>query len=244
MSVVIPAYNEERNIRSGVLYTICDYLKGQNYTWEVLIADDGSTDNTVKLSEKFVQEHANFRILREPHRGKGGVVIAGMQAAKGEYVLFTDMDQATPLNQIEKFFPKFEDGYDVLIGSRSGREGAPIIRQIMSLGFVVLRTIVLRLPFKDTQCGFKAFTKKATKEIFGKLKKVFDQKNVIGTSLSAGFDVEMLYIARKMKFKVAEVAVDWHYRKGTAKNPIRESWVGFKGVIAVRIKSILGKYGV
>lgn len=243
LSIVIPAYNEEHNVRSGALSSVYNYLKDMDYTWEVIVANDGSSDSTAKLVKKILPKYPGFRFLDKPHRGKGWIVIDGMLAAKGDYILFTDMDQSTPLNQIEKFFPKFESGYDIVIGSRSGREGAPLIRQAMAVGWVVLRTLILRLPYRDTQCGFKAFTRDAKDKVFGKLKNVFDQRAVVGASTSAGFDVEMLYLARKMKLRVAEVPVKWHYKEGAGnKSLISESWTGFKGVISVRIKSILGKY--
>ena len=146
LSVVIPAYNEMYNLRTGVLDSVYDYLADQNYSWEILFVDDGSTDNTAKIAEDFAKKHRNFTVYKEPHRGKAGTVTAGLLKAKGEIILFTDTDQATPIDQIEKVLPKFEKGYDVVIGSRHGREGAPIVRKIMATGFSFLRLLVLRLP--------------------------------------------------------------------------------------------------
>jgi dolichyl-phosphate beta-glucosyltransferase len=244
LSIVIPAYNEEQNVRSGVLAGVSDYLSKQKYTWEVLIADDGSSDRTVEFAQEFCKKHKGFRVLKEPHRGKGGTVIAGVLAAQGGIILFTDMDQSTPIDQLEKFLPKLQADYDIVIGSRSGRSGAPLIRQLMSLGFSILRTIVLRLPYKDTQTGFKGFKREAARNVFGLMKKFFENKTVKGASTAAGFDVEMLYIARKMGYKIAEVPVEWVYEPGTRKNPLKESWIGFRGMMAVRIKSILGMYKI
>src|SRR3989339_962225 len=150
LSIVIPSYNEENNIRTGSLSGMVDYLKEQDYSWEILVVDDGSTDKTAELALKFAETHKNIRVLKEPHRGKGGTVIAGMLKAIGEIVVFDDMDQATPIDQLEKILPKFKDGFDVVIGSRAGREGAPIVRKAMAYGFALLRNIVLQLPFKDT----------------------------------------------------------------------------------------------
>jgi glycosyltransferase involved in cell wall biosynthesis len=244
LSIVIPAYNEEPNLRTGVLSGVYDYLKKQDYDWEVLIVDDGSKDNTAKLSEDFAKGRKEVRVLKEPHRGKGGTVVAGVLEAQGEIILFTDMDQATPIDQIEKFLPKFNEGYDVVIGSRSGRRGAPMIRKIMAYGFSLLRTLVLRLPYKDTQCGFKAFKNKAAKDIFKRLK-IFNEKNIAsGASVSAGFDLEVLYIARKLGLKVAEISVVWHHQEGTKVNPIKDSWEGLRDLISVRINALKGKYGV
>lgn len=244
LSVVIPAYNEETNLEKGALESVYDYLKGQDYSWEVLVVDDGSNDKTAKLSKKFADNHKGFSVLEEPHRGKGGTVIKGILSSKGEIVLFTDMDQATPIDQIEKMLPKFKKGYDVVIGSRSGRKGAPFVRKIMAYGLSLLRLIVLRLPFKDTQCGFKAFKKDAAQKIFSRLK-LFDEKDEVkGSSVSAGFDLEVLYITRKLGLKVAEVPVVWRHKGGSKVNPIRDSIEGLRELLTVRINALMGVYEI
>lgn len=244
LSVVIPAYNEESNLKKGVLGKVYKYLRSQDYSWEVLVVDDGSTDSTVALAEKFSMNKKGFTVLKESHRGKAGAVIAGMLAAKGEIVLFTDMDQATPIDQVEKILPKFSDGYDAVIGSRSGREGAPVIRKAMALGFAVLRTLVLRLPYRDTQCGFKAFSRSATKKIFKRMRVFKSGTEIEGASVFAGFDLEILYIARKLKIKIAEVPVKWVHKGTVRVNPIKDSWEGLRDLIKVRINALLGKYRV
>ncbi|MFZ3302020.1 MAG: dolichyl-phosphate beta-glucosyltransferase [Microgenomates group bacterium] len=245
LSIVIPAYNEEKNLKKGVLDMVNDYLKKQKYTWEVLVVDDGSKDNTTKIVYEFTKKNKNFKLFKEPHRGKGGTVIAGMLKASGDIVVFDDMDQATPIYELEKILPKFKEGYDIAIGSRSGRKGANIIRKIMAVGFMTLRTLILRLPFKDTQCGFKGFKKEAVAVIFKKME-VFNNSQVVkGSAVTAGFDLELLYIARKMGYKVAEVPVEWEEKgdRGTSGvNPIKDSWDGLRDLIKVRINAILGKY--
>ena len=244
LSVVIPSYNEEFNLRTGVLDSVNDYLIEKDYTWEVIVVDDGSVDETYRLANEFSKKHKGFKVLKEPHRGKGGTVITGMLQAQGEIVIFTDMDQATPIDQVEKVLTKMRQGYDVVIGSRSGREGAPLIRKIMAYGFSVLRYIFLQLPFKDTQCGFKAFKNESSKEIFKRLKVFKDNNQMEGASVSAGFDLEILYIARKLKLKVIDVPVDWHHKEGTKVNPIKDSWEGLRDLIKVRINALQGKYKV
>ncbi len=244
LSIVIPSYNEENNVRTGALSGMVDYLKEQPYSWEMVVVDDGSTDQTGDLAEKFAKNHENVRVLREPHRGKGGAVIAGMLQAKGEIVVFDDMDQATPIDQLERVLPKFTEGYDVVIGSRIGREGAPLIRKTMAYGYAILRNIVLQLPFKDTQCGFKAFSKSASDRIFKRLQIFKESQKSEGASVSAGFDLEILYVARKLNLKICEVSVVWHHKEGTKVNPIKDSWEGLRDLIKVRINAIQGKYKV
>ena len=244
LSVVLPAYNEEYNLRTGVLDSVYDYLSEQKYLWEILFVDDESTDATAKIAQSFAKKHKNFTVLSEPHRGKAGTVTAGILKAKGEIILFTDTDQATPIDQVEKVLPKFKEGYDVVIGSRHGRVGAPLIRKVMASGFSLLRLLILRLPYKDTQCGFKAFSETTAKEIFKRLE-IFSSKNISkGASVTAGFDLEILYIAKKLGYKVAEVPVDWHHKEGTKVDPIKDSIEGFKGLLMVRLNSLLGKYKV
>jgi glycosyltransferase involved in cell wall biosynthesis len=245
LSLVIPAYNEELNIKRGVLDMVNNYLTKQNYTWEVLIIDDGSKDKTVDLVKSYIKNHKGFALYAEPHRGKGGTVIAGMLKANGQIIVFDDMDQATPINQLEKVIPKIEGGYDIAIGSRSGRKGANVIRKIMAQGFMFLRTLILRLPFKDTQCGFKAFKSQVAKPIFEKMKVFNDSQVAGGSSVTAGFDLELLYIARKLKYKIAEVPVEWEEKgdRGTSGvNPIKDSWEGFRDLMKVRINAFQGKY--
>lgn len=245
LSLVIPAYNEEANIKRGVLELVNDYLIKQKYTWEVLIIDDGSKDQTVKLINSFIAKHKGFELYVEPHRGKGGTVIAGMLKASGQIVVFDDMDQATPINQLERVITKIESGFDITIGSRSGRKGANIVRKTMAFGFMLLRTLILRLPFKDTQCGFKAFKSQVVKPIFEKMKIFNEKQKVSGSSVTAGFDLELLYIARKLGFKISEVPVEWEEKgdRGTSGvNPIKDSWEGLRDLIKVRINAFQGKY--
>lgn len=244
ISIVIPSFNEENNIRTGSLSGMVDYLSAQKYLWEIIVVDDGSTDKTAELADKFAKNHKNILVLKEPHRGKGGTVIAGMLQATGDIVIFDDMDQATPIDQLEKILPKFDERFDVVIGSRAGREGAPLIRKTMALGFSILRNIVLQLPYKDTQCGFKAFTKEASEKIFKRLKVFNNKQSQLGASVSAGFDLEILYVARKLKLKVAEVPVVWHHKEGTKVNPVKDSWEGLRDLIKVRLNALQGKYKI
>lgn len=233
LSVIIPAYNEEGNIKKGAPDEVLDYLRKQKYQWEVIFVDDGSIDKTAKLLAQFEKKDKRIHLIKNPHQGKAGTVITGMLTANGEIVLFTDMDQATPINQIEKLFPYFEK-YDVVIGSRKGRKGAPLLRKLMAFGFVLLRNILLGLPFSDTQCGFKAFKYGVVQKVFPNLKIHGKRETIQGAAVTAGFDIEVLYLAKKLGFKIAEIPVLWEY-KGTGRvNAIRDSLAGIKGILAIK----------
>lgn len=251
LSVVIPAYNEETNIRLGALDKVARFMDGLSYGWEVLLADDGSTDGTKGLLDEFASKNNGFRVLRNTHQGKALTVIAGVFAAKGEIVLFTDLDQATPIAEVEKLLPWFKkslpagrQGFDVVIGSRSNkREGAPLTRRVMARGFMILRSILLGLHgITDTQCGFKAFRQSVARDILGRLKLYSDHHEVEGSMVTAGFDLEVLFLARKSGYAIKEVPVEWHYVETRRVSPIKDSLQGFMDIVRIRLNSIRGLY--
>ena len=244
LSVVIPAYNEETNIRLGVLDKVSHYLDAQSYTWEVIVVNDGSSDKTGVLVQEFIRTNKGFRYIDNPHQGKAATVITGVLAARGAYVLFSDLDQATPLKEIEKLLPWFDKGYDVVIGSRKDRrEGAPILRRLMARGFMFLRTVILGLKgISDTQCGFKAFKKEVALTIFKRLELYGDIKTVTGAMVTAGFDIEVLFLAKTLGYTIKEVPVEWHYVETRRVNPITDSWQGLRDILAIRINAWKGRY--
>jgi len=242
LSVVIPAYNEERNLKKGVLDEVKDFLDKSGFNFEVIIVDDGSTDETYEIVKKYILQDKRFKLLEVPHGGKANAVITGMLEAKGEIVLFTDMDQATPINQLEKFIPKFDQGYDLVIGSRHGRRGAPAIRRLAAWVFSILRGIILGLPFEDTQCGFKAFNKKSIEIIIPKIKNEWGVVHFKGGAVNAGFDVEVLYLAKKYGFKIAEVEVEWKYVDTERVQVIKDALAAIYDMFRIRWNDMRGKY--
>ena len=242
LSVVIPAYNEVHNLNDGVLDPVYQYLKDVDYRWEVLIIDDGSKDKTVDVVKEQIKGKKNFHLLESEHGGKAITVMVGMLAAEGEIAVFTDMDQATPIKELEKLLPKFENGFDIVIGSRHGREGAPVLRKISAWGFATLRNIFLGLPFKDTQCGFKAFNKKSREAVFGRMLSEWKGMRSYGAAVNAGFDVESLFLAKKLGFQVVEVEVDWHYVGTERVQLIKDSLDAIKDMIRIRWNNLNGKY--
>lgn len=242
LSVVIPAYNEAKNIKSGVLDEVMAYLKSVDYTYEVLIVDDGSTDATRELVRKFIKNKNSWQLVENPHGGKAFTVMTGLLAAKGDVALFTDMDQATPISEVEKFFPKFDEGCDIVIGSRHGRRGAPLVRKLSAWGFSIFRNIILGLPFSDTQCGFKAFNKKSKDTIFLKIKGEWGVLHFKGGAVNAGFDVEVLYLAKKLGFKIAEVDVEWKYVGTERVQVIKDAAAAIYDMLRIRWNDLIGKY--
>lgn len=243
LSVIIPCYNEERNIRLGALENVAHFLNKKDYSWEVILVDDGSTDESGILLKDFVSEHDKFSILGNKHQGKAAAVTSGILAAKGEIILFTDLDQATPINQLDILLPYFNKGYDLVIGSRNNRrKGAPFFRLAMARGFMMLRNLILDLGIKDTQCGFKAFTKKAVLDIFPRLQVFHQQRQVSGSTVTAGFDVELLFLAKIRGYKILELPVEWHYQETRNVSPFKDSIEGLLDLLYIRWNSIRGAY--
>lgn len=244
LSVIIPSYNEETNIRLGSLDKVSRYLERQSYAWEALLVDDGSTDASPKLLDEFARANLGFSVFHNPHRGKAGTVISGMLKARGSIVLFSDLDQATPVSELEKILPWFDRGFDVVIGSRNrSREGAPLSRVLMARGFMVLRSVFLGLRgITDTQCGFKAFKRKVAKDIFSRLELYGTTHEVYGPMVTAGFDIETLFLAKKFRYKIKEVPVEWHYVETRRVSPIKDSWQGFIDMLRIRVNAWRGKY--
>jgi glycosyltransferase involved in cell wall biosynthesis len=244
LSVIIPSYNEMANLQKGVLDKVEHFLEKQKISYEVIIVDDGSTDGSVEFEEKFVGESPRFRLLKNPHLGKAGAVTEGMLSAKGEYVLFTDMDQATPIEELNKLLP-FVGKFDIVIGSRnSTRKGAPFSRVLMAKGMMVLRSAIVGVKgIGDTQCGFKLFEKSVSDKLFLKLKNFHHgYKKISGSSVKAGFDVELLFLAQKMKFKIKEVPVEWLYVETRRVSPIKDSVEALEDLFRIKFNDLFGKY--
>lgn len=243
--MVIPSYNEMANLQKGTLDKVLTYLSRQKYDYEVIVVDDGSTDGSREFVQKFAGENKKIRLIEGEHSGKAGAVTAGVLSAKGDYILFTDMDQATPIEEIEKLLPEIEDGFDVVIGSRQGqRKGAPFTRKVMAKGMIVLRSTIVGIPdIKDTQCGFKLFKKNAARDIFKRVEKVHSGfKAIHGSSVTAGFDIEVLFVAENMGYKIKEVPVTWLYVETRRVSPIKDSIDGLIDLFRIRKNIISGVY--
>jgi len=206
LSVIIPAYNEEKRI-SNTLLDIDKYLSKQDYSYEIIVVSDGSKDKTAGIVNKFSDLIKNLRLIdNKDNHGKGWVVRQGMLEAKGKYRVFMDADNATTIDHFEKMIPLFKQGFEVVIGSRDKKDaqGAKqavaqsfLKRQLGNFGNILIQLLAVS-GIWDTQCGFKAFTNKATNDIF--------KRCLINRW---GFDIEALAVARKLNYKIGIIPVNW-----------------------------------
>lgn len=245
LSLIIPAYNEERRLPQTLLIVL-EFLRAQAWTWELIVVDDGSSDNTVANAEAVIANEPRARVMRNPHRGKGYTVRSGMLAAQGQYVLFSDADLAVPMEEWSKLEQKLQHGYDAVIASREGagakRIDEPAMRHIMGRVFNLIVRIMAIGRFQDTQCGFKVFTREAAHDVFARMK-LYDEHSAapIGAAVTA-FDVEVLYLALRRGYTIAEVPVLWRYGEETKVDTVKDSWRNLRDVLKVRWNALTGVY--
>lgn len=244
LSIIIPNYNEMANLESGALDKVAKYLKTVKFTWEVIISDDESTDGSREFVEKFVGKHSRFIILKNKHAGKAGALKNGILQASGQFILLADMDQSTPLKEVEKILPWFDKGFKVVIGSRGKSRNSSPLRQIISFVFFTFRRSILLGDIIDTQCGFKAFESKILKLVFPKLSNFDRNKNPKGWVVSA-FDVELLFMLHKLREPIKEVTVDWKDEDTSTSKPrnfVKESLDMIRQIIRVKSRDLRGVY--
>lgn len=245
LSIVIPAYNEARRL-PGTLQRILDFLDRRGYTAEIIVVDDGSTDGTAEVARRVDGGRGRITVIENPHYGKGATVRRGMLEARGAIVMFSDADLSTPIEELEKLLPWFERGYDVVIGSREGhgarRYDEPFYRHLMGRVFnAVVRALAVR-GIQDTQCGFKAFRREVAHDLFRRMRLYTGDGHVVTNSMVTAFDVEILYLAQKLGYRIKEVPVEWYYSNETKVNPIKDSWRNLRDVLTVRWNALRGVY--
>lgn len=249
LSIVVPSYNEAHNIGRGVLEDFVEYLKKAPFTWEVIFSDDGSLDGTTDRIEAFIEKYKDklqgtLRLLKNIHAGKGPTVQSGMLAAEGEWRLFTDFDQSTPLPEVEHLLTFVKD-FPIVIGSREGkgatREKEPLHRHIMGRGFNLLVQTLAIPGIHDTQCGFKLFSAQATEKLFS-LMHVYGKQEERQDAFTGAFDVEVLFLARKFGFSIKEVPIEWHHNHTDRVSPVKDSLRMLRDILKVRLADISGVY--
>jgi dolichyl-phosphate beta-glucosyltransferase len=235
-SIILPAYNE--GVRIGAtLDNLLAYIGQRHWDAEVIVVNDGSTDDTAKIVGARAQSNPALRLIENPgNRGKGYSVRHGMLQADGDVALFSDADLSSPIEEADKLFAAIASGADVAIGSRwintdLQLRPQPLYRRAFGRIFNLALRLILGLKFKDTQCGFKAFTRRSAQAIFP-LQQVERW----------GFDPELLFIADKLSFAVEEIPVAWSHRDGTRINPLVDGMRMFVEMLVIRWNSLSGKY--
>ena len=235
LSIVIPAYNEGLRL-PDTLRQVTSYLGGTAWTWEVRVVDDGSADDTAEVVELFARSTAGVVLQREPHRGKGGAVKAGLLAARGRYRFICDADLSMPIGELARFLPPVLEDFDVAIGSREGegarRVGEPLRRHLVGRMFNETVKRLMLGGIEDTQCGFKMFTAEAVRIIFPRV-----------TVDGWAFDIEALYIARQHGLRIREVPIEWHYQTRSQLHVVRDGVAMLRELLEMRRRARRGDYG-
>ena len=234
LSLVVPAYNEEGRLPAS-LARVSDYLSSRGHPYEVIVVVNGSTDRTAEVATAAARHDPNLRVIQTPRRGKGLAVRLGVLDARGSRVIFCDADLSTPIDEVVGLADRLDGQYQVVIATREGlgsrRIGEPYLRHLMGRVFNGLVRALAVPGIQDTQCGFKAFTRMAARD-------VFPRQTIAGF----GFDVELLFIARRRGYRVREVPVTWVYAASSRVDPLRDTVRMFADVLWVRLNALRGRY--
>lgn len=229
LSIVIPAYNEEINIVS-TLQEIVGYLSGQNYTYEIVVVDDGSKDQTCGLVDNFIKSNNYIKLLKNTvNHGKGYVVRQGMLEAQGKYCLFMDADNSTKIKEIDKAIKALDSGYDVVIASRYIKGSRldmpqPLTRIVLGKIYHFLSLVLIGVTVSDYNCGFKAYKNNVAKHIFS-----LQRMN------GWAFDTELIFLINKFKYRLTEIPVNWQHKKTSKVKPIRDGIKSFFNLISIKV---------
>ncbi len=235
LSLVIPAYNEEARLPAS-LARVSDYLSSRGEPYEVLVVVNGSRDRTADVARAAARRDPCITVIETPRRGKGLAVKLGVLRARGERIVFCDADLSTPIDEAVALADHLDGHFQVVIASREGigshRIGEPYSRHLMGRVFNALVRIVAVPGIQDTQCGFKAFTRASARD-------VFSRQTIDGF----GFDVELLYVARRRGYRVKEVPVTWVYAASSRVDPLKDTLRMIGDVLRVRLNGLRGRYG-
>ena len=236
VSLILPAFNEEQRIGKS-LEQIFRFCNAQAWPLEVIVVDDGSSDETVSFVRRRFGAHSQLQIVQQPvRRGKGAAVQQGMLQARGDYVFFSDADLSVPIETVLPFIVELQSNCDIVIGSRRA-PGAkivvrqPFLRECMGQIFTSLSNLLLGARYFDVTCGFKGFKRDVARDLFCRQR-----------LHNWSFDSELLFIARLRGYRVSEIPVSWRNEQGTKVRVWRDALVSFLGLLQIRLNQILGKY--
>jgi len=234
LSIIIPAYNEEKRL-PNTLEQVFHFLEKQSFKSEVIVVENGSTDKTFEVAQKFAERHKNLRVIHTEERGKGGAVQRGVREAGGEYVFICDADLSMPVEEISKFLPPALNDFDIAIGSREApgavRYNEPYYRHLTGRVFNMLIRLMVLPNLQDTQCGFKCLRAEVARDIFP-----------FQTLTGWAFDVELLYIALHHGYRILEIPIDWYFNADSKVRVLRDSWRMFIDLLVIRRNARRGLY--
>lgn len=248
LTLVVPVYNRQDRI----LHTceaIVTYLRKQEYTAEVVVVDDGSSDDTPQIVRAFIKQHApppTVRLIEIDRRGKGYAIRTGVLDAASKYVLFVDAGLATPISEVGKMIGSLEAGHDIAIGTRQGigssRSDEPYLRHVIGRAFNLLVRLLSGLPFHDTQCGFKGFRREVAHDLFSRMQLYGENAKLLSGKAKTGFDVEILYLAVQAGYRIDEIPVRWRYQAEARANLLTDPVRMLSDVLKVRWMATRGIY--
>ncbi len=238
VSLVIPTYNEEKRLKDSLI-SIQKYIGEKPYSVEIIVVDDGSIDETISVARECLNGNCRHSILTSSRNGgKGYAVKKGILNAKGKYIVFMDADLSTPIKELDRFLKILEEGCDVVIGTRKNREASvmkrqPLYRELLGKGFTFLSNMLLVEGVSDFTCGFKGFKKEAGQDIF--------RRQLIQ---NWSFDAEILFLAKKLGYKIKEIPVTWFDAEGSKVRLSRDIIGSLNGILRIRLNYVFGIYGL
>ncbi|MCL4508051.1 MAG: glycosyltransferase family 2 protein [Chloroflexi bacterium] len=245
LCVVIPAYNEATRL-PGTLERVISYLHTRTYPWSVIVVDDGSEDSTLILAQEWSQRERRIQVIANDHRGKAYTVRTGILAATLPFVVFSDADLSVPIEELERLLPPLIAGADVVIGSREGsgakRFNEPGYRHVMGRIYNLLYRTALLPGIQDSQCGFKAFRTEVAHRLFQRMLLYGADAKPIRGGMVTGFDIELLFLARRWKLSFVEVGVEWYYGRASKVRPVRDTVRMVVDVVRILLYARLGRY--
>ncbi len=234
LSIIIPAYNEERRI-SSTLGKVLSFLEKQDFASEIIVVENGSQDRTAEIVREYQYGHPSLHLFRETRAGKGLAVRRGMFAAKGSYRFICDADLSMPIEEVGRFTPPQLEAFDIAIASRevpgAVRYDEPVYRHFIGRGFNLLVRMFTGLKIQDTQCGFKCFRAEIVDELFR-------QQIIDGWT----FDVEVLFLAQRRGYRIIEVPIPWYFHPGSRVNILQDTFTMFCDLIRIRLNALRGIY--
>jgi dolichyl-phosphate beta-glucosyltransferase len=247
-SIVTPVFNESDKITAS-LTQMLSFMRGFSESFEIIVVDDGSKDTSAAIVEEYAHLNPEIVLIKNPHKGKGPALWTGVMRSKGKYVYLADADLSAPMQELKKLAVWIIDqDYDIVIASREGygakRVGEPLYRHLMGRVFNFFVQAFLLPGINDTQCGFKLFKGDVARKLFARLKIYGEDAKVLEKAYFGAFDVEVLYLAKKMSYKVKDVPVVWTYVKTTRLSPISDSLKMLRDILLIKINYAKGKYNL